>query len=145
MTITETNTMLAMLARCPHTFRKLPSSVMRGARLKSFPSWPPRLGRHMGFAKSDAKFYLPFPSPPTHYQNQESSDEFTANSRKAYSMTRFSRNGVRYLGEVPGNIAVNLSKKIREIRIVWTSLHRYPGLEAIERRGVIDGNGNCGL
>src|SRR5215470_17806386 len=74
--------------------------------------------------------FLSFP-PPAHYQNQESLDEFTSNSGEGYSMTRFSRKGVRYRGEVPGNIAVNLSKKIREIRIVWTSLHRYPGLEAI--------------
>jgi len=49
-------------------------------------------------------------------------------------MIRFSRKGVRYSSEVPRNIAVNLSKKNREIRMVWTSLHRYPGLEAIGAR-----------
>jgi len=85
-----------------------------------------------GEAKSDAKFYPPFLSPPAHYQNQERLDEFTSKSGEGCSMIRFSRKRLRYPGEVPGNIAVNLSKKIREIRIVWTSLHRYPGLEAIE-------------
>jgi len=85
-------------------------------------------------AKPDAKFYPPFPSPPAHYQNQERLDEFTSKSGEGRSMIRFSRKGVRYSSEVPGNIAVNLSKKNREIRMVWTSLHRYPGLEAIGAR-----------
>jgi hypothetical protein len=49
-------------------------------------------------------------------------------------MVRSYGNGLRYLDVAPENIGVNLSKKNREIRIVWTSLHRYPGLEAIGAR-----------
>ena len=77
--------------------------------------------------------YSVFPSfpPPRHYQNQERLDKFTSKSGEGCPMVRIYGNGLRYLDVAPENIAVNLSKKNREIRIVWTGLHRYPGLEAI--------------
>src|SRR6516164_6832582 len=76
---------------------------------------------------------LPFPPPPI-TKTKKVWTSLIQYLRKVRIMVGISRNGVRYRGQVPKNLPGNLSKKNREIRIVWTSLHRYPGLDAIEAR-----------